>query len=105
MACAPLTVPLQLQLAQGSTLLLKTESGQFQLLRMGTTPAGQPGAAGVQHALTNATGLVTTGAAGNQTIRLQTMPAVSRLATTGACQLQLRKGPDRQQVNDAIFPK
>lgn len=99
----------QLQLQQGPTLLLKTESGQFQLLRVGTAPAGQQGAGGVQHTLTtNQAGLVTTGAGGNQTIRLQTMPAVSRFGASGAagssgnsggvsgggtttCQLQLRK--------------
>lgn len=97
----------------GPTLLLKTESGQFQLLRVGTAPAaggGQAGVGGVvgQGGVVTASGgvqlttNVTTGAGGNQTIRLQTMPAVSRFVTGGGggaggngttttCQLQLRK--------------
>ncbi|XP_029726141.1 transcription initiation factor TFIID subunit 4 isoform X2 [Aedes albopictus] len=53
---------------QGSTLLLKNEQGQFQLLRIGPAPTGAQ--------ITPANITATTGT--NQTIRLQTVPAVSR---------------------------
>uniref|UniRef100_A0A182NIC0 TAFH domain-containing protein n=1 Tax=Anopheles dirus TaxID=7168 RepID=A0A182NIC0_9DIPT len=49
---------------QGSTLLLKNEQGQFQLLRIGPAPAG-----------TQITPANLTGSSANQTIRLQTVPA------------------------------
>ncbi|EAA10729.4 AGAP005719-PA [Anopheles gambiae str. PEST] len=48
----------------GSTLLLKNEQGQFQLLRIGPAPAG-----------TQITPAGLTGSSANQTIRLQTVPA------------------------------
>ncbi|XP_055621364.1 transcription initiation factor TFIID subunit 4 isoform X6 [Toxorhynchites rutilus septentrionalis] len=57
-----------LQGQPGSTLLLKNEQGQFQLLRIGPAPAG----AQITPANLTAT------SATNQTIRLQTVPAVSR---------------------------
>nr|XP_029726139.1 transcription initiation factor TFIID subunit 4 isoform X2 [Aedes albopictus]XP_029726140.1 transcription initiation factor TFIID subunit 4 isoform X2 [Aedes albopictus] len=50
---------------QGSTLLLKNEQGQFQLLRIGPAPTGAQ--------ITPANITATTGT--NQTIRLQTVPA------------------------------
>uniref|UniRef100_A0A8W7PG74 Transcription initiation factor TFIID component TAF4 C-terminal domain-containing protein n=1 Tax=Anopheles coluzzii TaxID=1518534 RepID=A0A8W7PG74_ANOCL len=50
--------------APGSTLLLKNEQGQFQLLRIGPAPAG-----------TQITPAGLTGSSANQTIRLQTVPA------------------------------
>uniref|UniRef100_A0A182QHV9 TAFH domain-containing protein n=1 Tax=Anopheles farauti TaxID=69004 RepID=A0A182QHV9_9DIPT len=53
-----------LQGQQGSTLLLKNEQGQFQLLRIGPAPAG-----------TQITPATLTGSSANQTIRLQTVPA------------------------------
>ena len=56
-----------LQGQPGSTLLLKNEQGQFQLLRIGPAPAG-----------TQITPAGLTGSSANQTIRLQTVPAVSR---------------------------
>ncbi|XP_049292358.1 transcription initiation factor TFIID subunit 4-like isoform X3 [Anopheles funestus] len=56
-----------LQGQQGSTLLLKNEQGQFQLLRIGPAPAG-----------TQITPASLTGSSANPTIRLQTVPAVSR---------------------------
>lgn len=110
-----LTPSTQLQLGQGPTLLLKTESGQFQLLRVGTAPAGAGQAAGVtggmQHTLTSPAGIVTTGAGGNQTIRLQTMPAVSRFVTgsnagggVANCQLQLRKAVVTHQAQPKQQP-
>jgi transcription initiation factor TFIID subunit 4 len=64
----------------GSTLLLKSDNGQFQLLRIGPAPTG------------GSQGLTTSG---NQTIRLQTVPAVSRF--TGP-PLALRKTIVTQQV-------
>ncbi|XP_021695548.1 transcription initiation factor TFIID subunit 4 isoform X5 [Aedes aegypti] len=57
-----------LQGQPGSTLLLKNEQGQFQLLRIGPAPTGAQ--------ITPANITATTGT--NQTIRLQTVPAVSR---------------------------
>ncbi|XP_038114533.1 transcription initiation factor TFIID subunit 4 isoform X8 [Culex quinquefasciatus] len=57
-----------LQGQPGSTLLLKNEQGQFQLLRIGPAPSGAQ--------ITPANLTATSGA--NQTIRLQTVPAVSR---------------------------
>lgn len=57
-----------LQGQPGSTLLLKNEQGQFQLLRIGPAPTGAQ--------ITPANLTATSG--GNQTIRLQTVPAVSR---------------------------
>ncbi|XP_055603043.1 transcription initiation factor TFIID subunit 4-like isoform X4 [Uranotaenia lowii] len=57
-----------LQGQPGSTLLLKNEQGQFQLLRIGPAPTGAQ--------ITPANITATSG--GNQTIRLQTVPAVSR---------------------------
>lgn len=63
----------------GQAILLKTENGQFQLLRVGPSPVG-PG----QQNLANP----------NQTIRLQTVPAVSRF--TGP-PLALRKTIVTQQ--------
>ncbi|XP_050096159.1 transcription initiation factor TFIID subunit 4-like isoform X4 [Anopheles aquasalis] len=56
-----------LQGQQGSTLLLKNEQGQFQLLRIGPAPTG-----------TQITPASLTPSSTNQTIRLQTVPAVSR---------------------------
>ncbi|XP_058066710.1 transcription initiation factor TFIID subunit 4 [Anopheles bellator] len=56
-----------LQGQQGSTLLLKNEQGHFQLLRIGPAPTG-----------TQITPANLTASSGNQTIRLQTVPAVSR---------------------------
>uniref|UniRef100_A0A2Y9D106 TAFH domain-containing protein n=1 Tax=Anopheles arabiensis TaxID=7173 RepID=A0A2Y9D106_ANOAR len=53
-----------LQGQPGSTLLLKNEQGQFQLLRIGPAPAG-----------TQITPAGLTGSSANQTIRLQTVPA------------------------------
>uniref|UniRef100_A0A182K1V9 TAFH domain-containing protein n=1 Tax=Anopheles christyi TaxID=43041 RepID=A0A182K1V9_9DIPT len=53
-----------LQGQPGSTLLLKNEQGQFQLLRIGPAPAG-----------TQITPASLTGSSANQTIRLQTVPA------------------------------
>ncbi|XP_049292357.1 transcription initiation factor TFIID subunit 4-like isoform X2 [Anopheles funestus] len=53
-----------LQGQQGSTLLLKNEQGQFQLLRIGPAPAG-----------TQITPASLTGSSANPTIRLQTVPA------------------------------
>uniref|UniRef100_A0A182WKU7 TAFH domain-containing protein n=1 Tax=Anopheles minimus TaxID=112268 RepID=A0A182WKU7_9DIPT len=50
--------------AQGSTLLLKNEQGQFQLLRIGPAPAGA-----------QITPASLTGSSANSTIRLQTVPA------------------------------
>lgn len=63
----------------GQAILLKTENGQFQLLRVGPSPV-VPG----QQNLANQ----------NQTIRLQTVPAVSRF--TGP-PLALRKTIVTQQ--------
>ncbi|XP_058466803.1 transcription initiation factor TFIID subunit 4 isoform X3 [Malaya genurostris] len=57
-----------LQGQPGSTLLLKNEQGQFQLLRIGPAPSGTQ--------ITPANLTATSGT--NQTIRLQTVPAVSR---------------------------
>ncbi|XP_055529324.1 transcription initiation factor TFIID subunit 4 isoform X5 [Wyeomyia smithii] len=57
-----------LQGQPGSTLLLKNEQGQFQLLRIGPAPSGTH--------ITPAN--LTATSATNQTIRLQTVPAVSR---------------------------
>ncbi|XP_058837051.1 transcription initiation factor TFIID subunit 4 isoform X2 [Topomyia yanbarensis] len=57
-----------LQGQPGSTLLLKNEQGQFQLLRIGPAPSGAQ--------ITPAN--ITATSATNQTIRLQTVPAVSR---------------------------
>ncbi|XP_065087456.1 transcription initiation factor TFIID subunit 4 isoform X6 [Ochlerotatus camptorhynchus] len=54
-----------LQGQPGSTLLLKNEQGQFQLLRIGPAPTGAQ--------ITPANLTATSG--GNQTIRLQTVPA------------------------------
>ncbi|XP_055603041.1 transcription initiation factor TFIID subunit 4-like isoform X2 [Uranotaenia lowii] len=54
-----------LQGQPGSTLLLKNEQGQFQLLRIGPAPTGAQ--------ITPANITATSG--GNQTIRLQTVPA------------------------------
>uniref|UniRef100_A0A1Q3FW90 Putative transcription initiation factor tfiid subunit 4 n=1 Tax=Culex tarsalis TaxID=7177 RepID=A0A1Q3FW90_CULTA len=56
-----------LQGQPGSTLLLKNEQGQFQLLRIGPAPSGAQ--------ITPANLTATSGA--NQTIRLQTVPAFS----------------------------
>lgn len=77
----------------GQAILLKTENGQFQLLRVGPSPV-VPG----QQNLANQ----------NQTIRLQTVPAVSRF--TGP-PLALRKTIVTQQqvkakanVNENQFP-
>lgn len=53
----------------GQTILVKADNGQYQLLRIGP-PAG---------AQQVAPGTLTT-SSGNQTIRLQTVPAVSRFA-------------------------
>uniref|UniRef100_A0A182SPC1 TAFH domain-containing protein n=1 Tax=Anopheles maculatus TaxID=74869 RepID=A0A182SPC1_9DIPT len=53
-----------LQGQQGSTLLLKNEQGQFQLLRIGPAPAGA-----------QITPASLTGSSANPTIRLQTVPA------------------------------
>ncbi|XP_052859680.1 transcription initiation factor TFIID subunit 4 [Anopheles cruzii] len=53
-----------LQGQQGSTLLLKNEQGQFQLLRIGPAPTG-----------TQITPANLTASSANQTIRLQTVPA------------------------------
>lgn len=63
----------------GQAILLKTENGQFQLLRVGPSPGGQPNM---------------TSASANQTIRLQTVPAVSRF--TGP-PLAIRKSIVTQQ--------
>jgi transcription initiation factor TFIID subunit 4 len=65
----------------GSTLLLKSESGQLQLLRIGPAP--------------NSNQMTPNLSTGNQTIRLQTVPAVSRF--TGP-PLALRKTIVTQQV-------
>lgn len=64
----------------GQAILLKTENGQFQLLRVGPSPV-----VGGQQNMTSTT---------NQTIRLQTVPAVSRF--TGP-PLALRKTIVTQQ--------
>lgn len=66
---------------QGSALLLKTENGQYRLLQLGPA-ASQPG----QPALPNS--------GANQTIRIQTVPSVSRF--TGP-PLALRKTIVTQQ--------
>lgn len=66
----------------GSTLLLKGDNGQFQLLRIGPAPQGAQVTSGLNNS-------------GNQTIRLQTVPAVSRF--TGP-PLALRKTIVTQQV-------
>lgn len=58
-----------------SGLLLKTENGQFRLLTVGTAPTQQ-----AQSTLPNSSA--------NQTIRIQTVPSVSRFAGP---QLALRK--------------
>lgn len=64
----------------GSTLLLKTENGQYRLLQLG--PSNQPG----QQTISS------TGA--NQTIRIQTVPSVSRFTRP---QVALRKTIVTQQ--------
>lgn len=64
----------------GQAILLKTENGHFQLLRVGPSPVGP----GQQNLTPNQ----------NQTIRLQTVPAVSRF--TGP-PLALRKTIVTQQ--------
>lgn len=60
-----------LQGQPGSTLLLKNEQGQFQLLRIGPAPSGAQ--------ITPANLTATSGA--NQTIRLQTVPAPNSSGT------------------------
>ncbi|ETN66192.1 hypothetical protein AND_002025 [Anopheles darlingi] len=59
-----------LQGQQGSTLLLKNEQGQFQLLRIGPAPTG-----------TQITPASLTPSSTNQTIRLQTVPATHASGT------------------------
>lgn len=65
--------------AQGH-LLLKTENGQFQLLRVqGPTPtAGTPGTV-TTNSMAGNTVVATPGAMGTTTYRLASLPAVSRL--------------------------
>lgn len=65
----------------GSTILLKSDNGQYQLLRISTAQPGQQGTPGLTQS-------------GN-TIRLQTVPAVSRF--TGP-PLAIRKTILTQQV-------
>ncbi|XP_035914435.1 transcription initiation factor TFIID subunit 4-like isoform X3 [Anopheles stephensi] len=62
-----------LQGQQGSTLLLKNEQGQFQLLRIGPAPAGA-----------QITPASLTGSSANSTIRLQTVPATHSSGGSGA---------------------
>lgn len=69
----------QLQPGQQGHLLLKTENGQYQLLRVGPAP---PQAAGGQQLTTaGSTQAGTATGAQQTTYRLQTVPAVSRLNT------------------------
>lgn len=89
-----------LQPGQQGHLLLKTENGQYQLLRVGPAPA-TPGTP-----LPSSTTPVA-GAAGTTTYRLQTVPAVSRLNTQFAGPpLTLRKTIVQQvkiQNNNAML--
>jgi transcription initiation factor TFIID subunit 4 len=62
-------------------LLLKTENGQYQLLRVGPAPT-TPGAA---IAPNSAAATLPAGA----TYRLQSVPSVSRLLTDAGCQVAM----------------
>ena len=62
----------------GSHILLKTENGQFQLIRVAPPPSANQSGTLTPNSIAGQTVVATPGAAG-QTYRLATLPAVSRL--------------------------